>query len=351
MRRAADHAEVVVLCERVDQSISGDIRQIPIFCRPIAYLSQPLWVLRDAWRIRRAVRREVRSAGQQPVVIHATLEAYAMFTPFLRGLGARLLMTTHGTYSVLPLLSWRTRWLYQWMYRSLHRVVAVSTYTKRHILKHAPGLLSPEKIMVLLNGVDFRERPKHRDLGDGIFRIITVGEVKHRKGGHHLVRIAHVLREKHRFPFDIIFIGNVNNDSVYVRGLQQFIRDHQLEDCVHFAGKVSQEQLDEYYQTADLFVLLSVHEGGHYEGYPLVFHEAAMWGLPTIGTYDCGAEDAIRHGVTGMLVHPEAHEEVADVLAKMRSGQIAIHPAACVQWAKENDWGNKNIMSMYLFDR
>jgi len=118
---------------------------------------------------------------------------------------------------------------------------------------------------------------------------------------------------------------------------------------VHFAGMVPQEELDVFYKTAGLFVLLSVHEGGHYEGYPLVFHEAAMWGVPTIGTYDCGAEDAIKHGETGFLVHPSNHESIADLIATLRNGDVMVSSKVCRDWARENDWSRKNLMDMYNF--
>jgi glycosyltransferase involved in cell wall biosynthesis len=343
--RIARTEHVAVFCQKRDGSV--DLPQTPLLRSPLAYLFHPLWVLLDAWRVRRAVVRALRPGEE--TVVHCTVEGYAMFIPFLRGLSVRTVMTVHGTYSVLPLLSWKTRWLYRLVYRSVDRVVAVSGYTKRHLLRHAVGFLPEEKVLVMTNGVEYRERLRQRRNHDGVFRILTVGEVKSRKGGFHLVSVARVLRERCGFPFQVTFVGRYEEGRPYFEKLQSYIREYHLGGCVRFAGMVSQEELDGYYRDADVFVLLSVNEDGHYEGYPLVFHEAAMWGLPSVGTFDCGAEDAIKNGVTGVLVHPNEHDLIADAVANIRSGSLAISPDACRAWAQENDWGRKDLLVIYRF--
>jgi len=344
MRLAKRVDEVVVICQDKDES--APFRQIPIMRSAMAYLTNPIATFVDAWKVRSAVAKEVKSYEGE-CIIHCTTEAQGMFIPFFKGLAAKTYMTTHGTYSVLPLKSIKTRWWYKRVYSTVDRVISVSYYTKKHLLEHASKYISAEKIFVMTNGVDFVDHPPKAPKSDDVFRIITVGEVKNRKGGHHLVRVACVLKEQYDFPFHITFIGKVQKESPYFLGIQEFLKEHNLEDCVSFAGMIPQEELDRHYETADLFALLSVHEHGHYEGYPLVFHEAAMWGLPTIGTYNCGAEDAINDGVTGVLVHPSHHEHIAEKIAAIRNRSINITPEVCVQWAQENDWDKKDLFSMY----
>jgi glycosyltransferase involved in cell wall biosynthesis len=342
--RVAIHEDVTVLCQNICDGVDPSIRQIPVFRSSIRYLTNPLFVLLDAHKVRKIVANEI--SGCDECIIHCTTEAHAMFIPFLRRLGIKTVMTTHGTYSVLPLLSWKMRCLYKRVYKSVGRIVSVSSYTKRHLLKHA-GFLSDAKIQVMTNGVDYEEKPARTSHSDGIFRILSVGEVKNRKGAHHLVRVARLLKEKNQFPFRVTFVGRVQKDQPYYLDLQEYIQQHSLEDCVQFSGMVSQEDLDRHYRDADLFALLSVHENGHYEGYPLVFHEAAMWGLPTVGTFDCGAEDAIQDGKTGVLVHPDSHADIAEAITKIQSGDTPIRSDVCKAWAQANDWSKKNLLTMY----
>tara|TARA_Y100000310_G_scaffold293849_1_gene323801 strand:- start:468 stop:1619 length:1152 start_codon:yes stop_codon:yes gene_type:complete len=355
--RTTKQAKVVVLCNEIDESIDASIPQnqssrsvhgMPqkaVLRKPLDYLAHPFWVLRDARRIRKTIAAEL--SADEPNFIHCTVEGYAMFIPFLRKFPAKTLMTTHGTYSVLPLSSILTRWLYKRVYRYADRIVSVSGYTKRHMMKEAGNLVDEEKIYVVNNGVDFEQKPSVPKKDDGLFRIVTVGELKNRKGGHHLLAAAKILRDKYGLKPRVTFVGNVDKEHRYYKQLQSYIEEHNLQDVVHFAGMVPQEELDAYYSEADLFALLSVHEGSHYEGYPLVFHEAAMWGVPTVGTYDCGAEDAIKDGFSGVLVHPENHEEVAEKMSQIQSGEISISPENCKAWAEENDWGKKDLMGMY----
>jgi glycosyltransferase involved in cell wall biosynthesis len=344
--RLSKNAEVVVLCQDIADEVDPSIRQISVMRSAMAYLTNPLAVFFDAWRVRKAVAIEVRSSGEE-CIIHCTTEAQGMFIPFFKGLNAKIFMTTHGTYSVLPLKNLKTRWLYKRVYKSVDRVIAVSHYTKKHLLENAGSFLSKEKVFVMTNGVDFINRAQKKLKSDDVYRIITVGEVKNRKGGHHLVRVARYLKDQYDFNFQVTFIGNVQKQSPYFIDIQKFISEHHLEDNINFVGMIPQNELDDYYSTANLFALLSVHENGHYDGYPLVFHEAAMWGLPTIGTFNCGAEDAINDGVTGVLVHPSHHEKIANQIANIRNGKIPISADTCVQWAQENDWDKKDLLAMY----
>jgi glycosyltransferase involved in cell wall biosynthesis len=43
-------------------------------------------------------------------------------------------------------------------------------------------------------------------------------------------------------------------------------------------------------------------EGGGFEGFGIVYLEAAAAGIPSIGSLDCGAEDAIQDKISGRLV-------------------------------------------------
>jgi glycosyltransferase involved in cell wall biosynthesis len=65
--------------------------------------------------------------------------------------------------------------------------------------------------------------------------------------------------------------------------------------AVRFAGY--QEDVVSAYAAMDVFVLPSRDEG-----FGLVFLEAMAMGVPVVGTRVIGSEDAVDHGVTGLLV-------------------------------------------------
>ena len=87
---------------------------------------------------------------------------------------------------------------------------------------------------------------------------------------------------------------------------QQLLRWAEEAGCagrVHFLGNVSEDEKVDLLQHASVFLHTPVTaKDGGFEGFGIVYLEAAACGVPAIGTLDCGAEDAIVPGVTGLLV-------------------------------------------------
>jgi len=74
-------------------------------------------------------------------------------------------------------------------------------------------------------------------------------------------------------------------------------RDHGVADCVHFLGRVPNDELGSLYRRASVFAMPSCQEG-----FGLVYAEAMWWGLPCIGTTADAAGQVIAAGETGELV-------------------------------------------------
>jgi glycosyltransferase involved in cell wall biosynthesis len=104
---------------------------------------------------------------------------------------------------------------------------------------------------------------------------------------------------------------------------------------------VDESTLLQWYADADVFVLPAVNDGWRFEGYGLAYLEAGAAGLPVIGTRNCGAEDAIEHGVTGLLVSQETLKDdlpkailqlLLDSEARIRMGQAGRKKAESQSW-------------------
>jgi phosphatidyl-myo-inositol dimannoside synthase len=77
---------------------------------------------------------------------------------------------------------------------------------------------------------------------------------------------------------------------------------------VTFAGRVREEELPDYYDACDVFVMLSRranHGRQAIEGFGIVYLEANCCGKPVIGVRSGGVMEAVDHGRTGLLVEPE----------------------------------------------
>ena len=79
--------------------------------------------------------------------------------------------------------------------------------------------------------------------------------------------------------------------------------------AVNFLGMVSDEVLQNLYQSCDLFVAPSL-----YESFGLIYLEAMNYAKPVIGCNAGGIPEVVDHGVTGTLVEPESPQELAEAI-------------------------------------
>lgn len=241
------------------------------------------------------------------------------------GLKKKLIINGVGTYSVAPLYQRRTSLLLKWAYRRADKILCISHYTLNEIQKKMPGLNNLEFVPL---GVDLK---KFSNLaGNGVFNrikrnfkeaqkddkiIMSVGALKSRKGYHiSIPAVAEVIKEMPNIKYYII--GDQSSKS-YFEKLKQIIRKNNIEEHVFFLQNISDEDLIQYYYDADLFLLTPVNADHHFEGFGLVYLEASACGMPVIGTLNCGAEDAVQNGMTGILVPQSDIEKTAEAIKKI----------------------------------
>ena len=91
-------------------------------------------------------------------------------------------------------------------------------------------------------------------------------------------------------------------------------------DIVHFVGPASEADLPGWYAAADVFVLPNRSDGVDFEGFGIVFLEAAAAGLPVIGGRSGGVPEAVAEGVTGTLVDGA---DIEDLTRAMRAYAVS----------------------------
>ena len=81
------------------------------------------------------------------------------------------------------------------------------------------------------------------------------------------------------------------------------VKDAGMEQRVHFLGNIEEDEKVDLLQRAQIFLHTPVTaDDGGFEGFGIVYLEASASGTACIGSRDCGAEDAILDGETGLLV-------------------------------------------------
>jgi len=197
------------------------------------------------------------------------------------------------------------------VHRGAARLIANSHNTRGML--EAIGVPA-RKIRVVHPGVDVdRFRPdapgaaavRSRYAPNGELLLLTVGRLQRRKG-HDLVLEA--LAQQHAPSSALRYI--VVGDGEERERLRAIARDLRLEDRVAFLGKIDAADLPAYYAAADIFVHPNRVDRGDFEGFGLVFLEAAASGIPVIGGRSGGVPEALEENSTGLLVSGDEAAEL-----------------------------------------
>ncbi|MGE3840352.1 MAG: glycosyltransferase family 4 protein [Vicinamibacterales bacterium] len=116
---------------------------------------------------------------------------------------------------------------------------------------------------------------------DGWTNILFVGRVIPNKKIDDLIRIFHAYKSRFNPRSRLLLVGSSGGFDLYFAMLQDLVRRLGTSD-VHFLGHVTNEELTAIYETADVFLCASEHEGfcvplveAFYKGVPVVAYAAA----------------------------------------------------------------------------
>ena len=256
-----------------------------------------------------AVGRALRDCD----VLHTLVEPYAICGKRTAG-GRPHVVTAHGSY--VRLLAQRP-WPAGRMWRGAlaqSQLVCVSRHTARVAREVLPGAAP----VVIGNGIEARRfvgrdgaRPRQG------LTVLAVGAVKPRKGTLELVRaMARVIDALPQAR--CVIVGSTREAPGYVLRVREEIERRGLGGQVRLAGRVDEESLLSWYARAQVFALPSLNSGARFEGFGLAQLEASAAGLPVISTRDCGVEDAVEDGVSGLLLPQEGiTEALAEAILRL----------------------------------
>lgn len=221
--------------------------------------------------------------------------------------GIPCVATGHGTYTVQPLLSDRHRAAARRTYARLAAMISVSRYTAGRVREILADDTIPRRLEVVPNAVAAAHYVDARPIGERPWHAVpftlAIGELKERKGHHLWLEAFCDLAAEH--PDLHGFVVGRGADDEYHRSLLGRVAGAGLEQRIHFLGNVSEDEKVDLLQRARVFVHTPVTASdGGFEGFGIVYLEASAAGTPVLGTLDCGAEDAIVDGETGLLVAP-----------------------------------------------
>lgn len=276
-------------------------------------------VLRESYLLRNLLNLfinaiEVRNYIKDCDIIHA-LDAYPYGVVAALaniGLKKKFIINGIGTYSVLPLDKPIKKWFLKWAYKKANKVICISDFTKKQILKR----VNLNNIIVINHGVDYNKYAEQHGYQRRTTQkekiILSAGALKPRKGYH--ISIPAIAEVKKKYQDIKYYIVGGKPDKFYL----DVVKKYNLEKNVKFFENILDKQLIKLYYQADIFLLTPiVINDNDFEGFGLVYLEAGACGKPVIGTFDCGAEDAIKDKVTGLLVPQNNIKKTVEAVLKL----------------------------------
>jgi glycosyltransferase involved in cell wall biosynthesis len=162
------------------------------------------------------------------------------------------------------------------------RIAVLSRFTQER-LANAYGIPSG-KMVVIPGGVDLQrfsppvdkmEIRRHLSIPEQRMIAFTVRDLEPRMGLENLIyAFREVIKE---LPDSYLILGG---HGPLMNRLMSLARELGVEDYIRFVGFIPEEELPDYYRTADVFILPTVE----LEGFGLITLEALASGIPVLGT-------------------------------------------------------------------
>ena len=192
-------------------------------------------------------------------------------------------------------------------------VVTVSEYNRRFLIDEHLHVQA-DRIRVLYNGIDRTFfTPVDTALRTQPPIIFGIGRLVAKKGFADLVRACAILKAR-GIAFRCVIAGQ-GREEVPLRSLAQ---SSGLESEIEFAGPRHQEEVRDIMQQATVLCLPCRRDtDGNQDALPTVLLEAMSSGLPVVSTRLAGIPEIVTDGEDGLLVEPEAPEQIASALERI----------------------------------
>ena len=189
-------------------------------------------------------------------------------------------------------------------------VVTCTAHNRAHVASIV-GVDASDMITHVRHGLDLAAYPTGSDPASGPPVILSVGQLKQRKGLAQLIRACATLRDR-GYGFRCRIVGR----GPQYAELQMLIRRLSLGDTVSLCGAFRHEDVVREYRRATMFVLPCIQTGeGDVDGIPNVLAEAMALQVPVVSTHLPAIRELISDGANGLLVPPNDEASLADAIA------------------------------------
>ena len=227
----------------------------------------------------------------------------------------RQVATLHGSeierYHKSPL----SRWFFKRFIRQMDALHVLSTFNENKLLRLFPDCQGRliRGFGMHVKGEQLPEFHKETPESDQV-RLLCVGRIHPRKGQLPLLEAVKELPSQLQENLEVYFVGQWIKDAYHQQ--VEALAD-KLQAKVTFTGGVSDEELENHYQQADIFALTSMPYRNSVEGLGLVYLEAARYALPILAHDIGGVTDVVKNGENGFVCNSNNRDTLTQSLKKL----------------------------------
>jgi len=265
-----------------------------------------------------------------PDIIHILNAGFSIFTVHLKKeLNIPVIVTAHGKDFMKPWVfpkadeTEKKKLLLEGLNKA-DSIIAVSNYTKNKLLE----LGVKTNISVILNGCDpqkFHPKKKNQkilaklNIKERDNLLLTVSRLMDRKGQDVVIKALPSVLKK--YPNTKYILIGTQDFGYEEENLRNLARKLNLKKNIIFLGYVPDDNLIDYYNSCDIFILtpreIKTDNYIDAEGFGIVYLEAGSCEKPVIASNTGGVPEAVIDGETGILVEPENFEETANAIIRL----------------------------------
>lgn len=195
--------------------------------------------------------------------------------------------------------------------KTVDYILTASDFVKYSILGIKENKNIENKITVIPYGANtqqFSYRERYYESGRKL-KLLIVASISKRKGMEYLLDAMEKLQGQ---PVKLSMIG------VPVDGEQELINRMRGMNNVEYVGRIPHEQIHNYFENNDVFILPSLAEGSS-----LSVYEALASGMPCIVTKNTGS--VITDGVDGFIIEVKSAESIVVAIRKFIEKPELVH--------------------------
>jgi D-inositol-3-phosphate glycosyltransferase len=235
--------------------------------------------------------------------------------------------------------------------KTCDRIVVSTEKEKENLIRyynvprHKIGVVPCGVNLHLFRPVDKAEARRHLDFAQDASIILYVGRFDPLKGIERLLEAIIYLRHHKRFR--LVIIGGDDHQSFSSQKILKLVRKLGIKDVVNFTGRIEQNNLNTYYNAADVLVVPS-----YYESFGLVALESLACGTPVIATPVGAMESIIHASETGQVLLDSSPRSLARAIESFIAKQHAkiISPQTVRASVRKFSWSHmaSAIMDEYV---